>query len=290
MLFLHYFPSYSLTLTFGKAIINVKQIFFNTKEMRRKCAMALRDEVKEQQNKLKGKTFKEKLNYFWDYYKIHTIAFLFAVLVISVFVKDIVTNKDNAFSAVILNSYGQNSQEDFQADFAAYAGIDTDTYNCLIDTSATYSADSMSQYDVAFVQRIAAQVQTGDLDAFVGDAQAFGHYADGYLFQDLREALTEEEYKKYEPYFYYIDTAAIEAKRQMEEEDILAAAQEEDPADPMNPSSMETPVPVGIYLESSPKLAQWNCYTASGETPIFGFLENAAHPDLAHRFLAYLSE
>lgn len=252
--------------------------------------MALRDEVKEQQNKLKGKTFKEKLNYFWDYYKIHTIAFLFAVLVISVFVKDIVTSKDNAFSAVILNSYGHTSQEDFQADFAAYAGIDTDTYSCLIDTSATYSVDSMSQYDVAFAQRIAAQVQTGDLDAFVGDVQAFGHYADGYLFQDLREALTEEEYKKYEPYFYYIDTAAIEAKRQMEEEDILAAAQEEESADPTDPSSMETPVPVGIYLESSPKLAQWNCYTASGETPIFGFLANAAHPDLAHRFLAYLSE
>ena len=67
--------------------------------------MAMRDEVREQQNKLKGKTFKEKLNYFWDYYKVHTIASVFAIIVISVFVKDIVTNKDNAFSAVILNSY-----------------------------------------------------------------------------------------------------------------------------------------------------------------------------------------
>ena len=53
--------------------------------------MAMRDEVREQQNKLKGKTFKEKLNYFWDYYKVHTIALVFAIIVISVFVKDIVT-------------------------------------------------------------------------------------------------------------------------------------------------------------------------------------------------------
>ncbi|NBI89058.1 hypothetical protein D3Z45_00290 [Lachnospiraceae bacterium] len=252
--------------------------------------MAMRDEVREQQNKLKGKTFKEKLDYFWDYYKVHTIVLVFSIVVISVFVKDIVTSKDNAFSAVILNSYAQDAQEAFQADFAAYASIDTDTYNCLIDTSATYSVASMSQYDIAFAQRIAAQVQTGDLDAFVGDGQAFSHYADGYLFQDLREALTEEEYQKYEPYFYYIDTAAIEAKRQMEEEDISSSAQEEVSTDPMDPSSMETPVPVGICLESSSKLAQWNCYAASGEPPIFGFLANAAHPDLAHRFLAYLTE
>ncbi len=73
--------------------------------------MAMRDEVREQQNKLKGKTFKEKLNYFWDYYKVHTIALVFAIIVISVFVKDIVTNKDNAFSAVILNSYAHDTQE-----------------------------------------------------------------------------------------------------------------------------------------------------------------------------------
>ena len=45
--------------------------------------MAMRDEVREQQNKLKGKTFKEKLNYFWDYYKVHTIALVFAIIVIS---------------------------------------------------------------------------------------------------------------------------------------------------------------------------------------------------------------
>ena len=172
--------------------------------------MAMRDEVREQQNKLKGKTFKEKLNYFWDYYKVHTIASVFAIIIISVFVKDIVTNKDNAFSAVILNSYAHDTQEGFQADFAAYAGIDTDTYSCLIDTSATFSVGSMSQYDIAFAQRIAAQAQTGELDAFVADTQAFSHYADGYLFQDLREILNEDEYQKFEPYFYYIDTTAIE--------------------------------------------------------------------------------
>ena len=37
--------------------------------------MAMKDEVKEQQQKLKGKTAREKLEYFWDYYKVHTIEY-----------------------------------------------------------------------------------------------------------------------------------------------------------------------------------------------------------------------
>ena len=41
--------------------------------------MAMKDEVKEQQQKLKGKTTREKLEYFWDYYKVHTILALFVV-------------------------------------------------------------------------------------------------------------------------------------------------------------------------------------------------------------------
>ena len=34
---------------------------------------SVHDEVKEQQQKLKGKPFKEKWAYFWEYYKIQTI-------------------------------------------------------------------------------------------------------------------------------------------------------------------------------------------------------------------------
>ena len=34
---------------------------------------SVHDEVKEQQQKLKGKPFKEKWAYFWEYYKIQTL-------------------------------------------------------------------------------------------------------------------------------------------------------------------------------------------------------------------------
>lgn len=263
--------------------------------------MTMRDEVREQQQKLKGKSFQEKLGYFWDYYKIHTIVALFAVLTIGIFIKDALSSKDNAFSALLLNSYGYEMQESFQEDFAAYAGIDTNHYNCLIDASSTYSLDSMTQIDLAFAQRLTGQVQTNDLDAFISDANVFGHYAKGMMFLDLREELSEEEYEKYEPYFYYVDAAAIKEGGEQEEEPSLneGLSLGEEPSfreepdidiDHTAPSAMEEPVPVGIYLKDCSKLAQWNCYTNTGETPVFGFVCTSQKKDLARLFLTYLTE
>lgn len=37
---------------------------------------SVHDEVKEQQQKLKGKPFKEKWAYFWEYYKIQTLVII----------------------------------------------------------------------------------------------------------------------------------------------------------------------------------------------------------------------
>ncbi len=252
--------------------------------------MAMRDEVKEQQQKLKGKSVREKLEYFWDYYKVHTIVVLFAAFAICIFIKDMMASKDDAFSALVLNSYGYEQQADFQEDFAAYAGINTKTYNCQIDAASTLSLDAMTQLDLAFSQRLAGMVQTNALDAFVSDAEIFGHYAEGMMFQDLRGELSAEEYEKYEPYFYYVDAVFIEEKNRVQEEDPYSDSPQETAADPTDPSTMKDPVPVGIYLPDSAKLAQWNCYMNTEEAPVFGFVFSGKHPDTAHLFLAYLTE
>ncbi len=254
--------------------------------------MAMKDEVKEQQQKLKGKSFREKLGYFWDYYKIHTIVGLFVIFTAGIFIKDMINSKETAFSAVILNSYGYEMQEDFQADFAAYAGIDMNDYQCLIDASSTLSLTSMTQLDFAFSQRLAGLVQTNALDAFVSDPAVFQHYAEEMMFRDVREELSAEEYKKYEPYFYYIDAAATEEKNAMDENtpfdgQINPSASLTDPAEP---SAMAEPVPVGIYLESSAKLSEWKCYANMNITPVFGFVSASADTGFSHLFLQYLTE
>ena len=41
--------------------------------------MSIWEETKEQRQKMKGKSLKEKWNYFWEYYKIHTLVIILGV-------------------------------------------------------------------------------------------------------------------------------------------------------------------------------------------------------------------
>ncbi|NLL76923.1 MAG: hypothetical protein GX235_06720 [Clostridiales bacterium] len=253
--------------------------------------MSIHDEIKDQQKKLKDMTFIEKLSYFWDYYKIHTIVTLLVVIVGGIFIHDAVTAKDHAFSAVLLNSYGNDSQERFQTDFAGYAGIDLNTYDCYIDTASLLSYETMSQMDLAVSQKIIAMTQTSGLDILVSDTAPFSNFADGLMFADLREELSSEEYAKYESCFFYIDAAELDS-----DDDELVYDEKgmpvvvDDSIDHSDPSAMTDPIPVGIYLQDSPKLEQWQCYTTADAPPILGFAASGINKEASHLFLQYLTE
>ncbi len=252
--------------------------------------MAMHDEIREQQMKLKGRSFKEKLGYFWDYYKIHTFVVLLILIVVGSFIWDIATTKEEAFSATLLNAYGGEGQESFQADFAEYAGIDTDAYSCYIDATSTFSHKMTSEVDLAVFQRTIAMAQTGGLDVIAGDLMPFTHIAGTGMFLDLKDVLTEEEYARYEPYFYYIDGALLEDDSEETYEADGSAGFDDENIDHTNPSSMEKPIPVGIFLTDSEKLQKYSCYTISGETPVLGFIFSSAHLDTAKQFLHFLTE
>ncbi len=253
--------------------------------------MAMHDEIREQQKKLQGKTFKEKLGYFWDYYKVHTIVALIVLILGGALIRDIVTSKEEAFSATLLNAYGSERQSIFEDDFAGYAGIDTETYSCYIDTTSTLNYKMTSEVDLAIFQRLVAMAQTGGLDVVTGDLMPFTHIAGTGMFLDLRDVLTDEEYARYEPYFYYIDGVLLED----DDEDVTYDSDGstdfiDTSIDHTDPSSMEKPIPVGIYLPDSAKLEEYGCYTLSGETPIFGFIFSSARLETAKQFLQYLTE
>lgn len=251
--------------------------------------MSMRDEVNDQKKKLKNMTRKEKFSYFWDYYKVHTIVTLLVVIVGGIFIHDAVTAKGYAFSSILLNSYGSGSQEEFQQDFAEYAAIDLDTYECFIDITSTLSYETMSQMDLAISQKITALSQTEGLDILISDSDPFNNFAKGMLFLDLREELSEEEYARYEPYFYYVDAAELDNEELTYDESGMPVVVDNH-KDHSDPSSMTDPIPVGIYLVNSEKLKQWDCYTAAGEPPILGFVYSSPNKSAAHLFLQYLTE
>ena len=213
------------------------------------------EEIREQQKKaFATMTPREKLAYFWDYYKVHTIAAVIVVVFVISFINSYRSNKPFAFYAILLNAdtSGDHAVTAAAWDeaFMEYAGIDPEAYQVNIDTSVSISADGGSQYDVANRQKMAAMMQAGDIHAIVADTETFEGYARLEYFYDLNTVFTKEELAPYADLLYYTDGAAFDEDTGDTLEDMETAQEAvyNSVIDHSDPSTMEKPVTVGIRI------------------------------------------
>lgn len=264
--------------------------------------MSIIEEIKEQQKKsLKNMSPKEKLEYFWDYYKIQTGVVIIVLVLVSVFTYQFVTSKDYAFYAVLVNARFTDKNyglaELWSEEFQEYAQIDSDKYQVSIDTSITMSMDS--QYDIANQEKMLAMMQAGIVSAIVADTEAFETYARNEYFYDLESLLTAEELAKYGPYLYYTDAAAFADPN---DDTFYDEGELTNPADLIinhrDPSTMEQPVAVGFILTEDNMLADagYYDYLSDPEYDYQGYPSDAVlgipatnkEPELVIRFLEFL--
>lgn len=259
----------------------------------------VQDEIRQQHMKAKDMTFKEKLSYFWYYYKVHTIAAVLIIIFGTSFIYNIVTAKDYNFYGIMLNSSTLDG-EAMETSFGEYAGLDMENYDCFIDTLSTLSYQSQNEYDMATFQKMVALVQSKDLDVMVLDAQVFYNFSFNGMMSDLRSVLSKEELAEYEGKIYYIDYAKVRKAEQEAEmatdADILAeqekrnqATLEEIAAEAethRHPENMDEPIPVGIFMEESPIVTKTGCY--GDLLPICGISVTSQRIDTAKKYLDYM--
>lgn len=257
------------------------------------------DEIRQQQMKTKDMSLKGKLSYFWYYYRIHVLVAIIVVIMGGVFIHDIVSSKDYNFYGMMMNSSHLDS-DILETAFGEYAQLDMENYQCYIDTFSELSYQAHSEYDLATLQRTIAQVQTGDLDVMVTDAQLFYNFSFNSMLMDLRNIFTEAELSRYEGNIYYIDYAkvrrAIEAENNGEEaasdypglgeatlEEIAAEAETH-----RDPDSMAEPIPVGVFVGESPLVLKTDCY--SQLVPVYGVVATGHRTDAAKQYLEFMWE
>lgn len=255
------------------------------------------DEIRQQQMKTKEMSAKGKLEYFWDYYKVHTIVAILVIFFAAMFIRDIVTAKDYNFYSILFNAR-QLSGDSLESAFSEYAGLDTENYECYIDASTGLSLTSFTEYDMATVQKLMATIQIGDLDTVVFNSELFNNYAGNEMFLDLRTVLSKEELNTWKDYLYYIDYVEVAAER--EDVDVEESLAEKDAADDekrqqeileetnrhRSPEGMAEPVPVGIFMEASPFAEKSGAY--SDLVPVFGFVSTSKRTETGKQFLEFL--
>lgn len=265
--------------------------------------MSVHEEIREQQKKLKGQGFKAHLEYFWEYYKIHTLVAVCVIIFVYMLLHDVLTSKPYGFYATMLNSGASGAQEYIEKDFVEYSGLDAETYDCYIDTSASYNLKVIDDLTIATSQKIMANIAAADLDVMVADSDLFTHYANQETLSDLRNYFSEAElseiedklvyvdqsyldYLSSDDYQTYISTGEFDASNKYA---VMADSYNKDFTMPnTDKDKMENPVPVGINVKDSSVLATYGIYPNS--TPVAGIVINTNRSDYAVMFLKYLMQ
>ena len=175
------------------------------------------DEFRDEREALKNGTPKQKLEYFWCYYKWHVIGTVAAIAVIASFIYEAVTRKDNALYAAFLNSFtiAEDQGEAYKQAVTQAIGIDPNEYEIMIDTSMYIDLENMTDENTYnTIQKMGVYVAAGEIDTLVTNADIFEYYAYIDYLTDLRTVLTPEQLEAYEPYFYYIDYTVWKQNKQ----------------------------------------------------------------------------
>lgn len=249
-------------------------------------AMPVMDEFREEREALKHGTPKQKFRYFLDYYKWHVVAAVAIVGFAGSMIYNIVTSKEMAFSVSLVNAFDIGTGEEYLASFAEYAGIDTEEFDIMADSSMQIDYSSTDQNTAASIQKVMVLVAAGEIDAFLSDEVVIGQYAYSETFYDLREVLTAEQLEAYEPYFFYMDQAVADAVSEAQMNPDYDTADLPERPDPRKPEAMEQPVPVGICLGEAKALNETYIFL-SGEG-ILAVPATSPHLETVSKYVDFL--
>lgn len=249
--------------------------------------MAVMDEFREEREALKHGTPKEKLLYFWCYYKWYVIGIIAVIAFAGSLIYEITSQKEEMFYAAVLNSLELDGAAAHQQNFADYAEIDTNKYSVSFDSTMHISFTTMDETSMTSTEKLMVYIAAAQLDVIIAGENIFEHYADGDTFYDLRDILSEEQLNKYEPYFYYVDRPLVEQIAEAEKN--LDNTFDPEIPDPTKPELMEDPIPVGIFVDSCEGLAA-GYYNTEQDRAVLGVLQNVPHLENTLKYIDFLFE
>lgn len=145
----------------------------------------------------KGESRKEKLDYFWTYYKWPFLGIIAAMIIVTYFVHAAVTEKEVGFSAILFDCHGTANESRMEDAFAEYAGIDDGQYDVQINTALLLSDSNSGSYTMTSLSKFYTDIGTEELDVCVMLEDNFRTYAKSDCFFDLRTCLSEEQLEMY---------------------------------------------------------------------------------------------
>ncbi len=249
--------------------------------------MPVMDEFREEREAIKQKSLKERLQYFVDYYKWHVIGGVALIAFVVSLIYSVATRKDWVFYGAFVNSYQTPAYDAFREDFAQRAGIDLNKYDVLFDSNMYITDNAYDQGNVDATERLGVYIAAGDVDVMASGPLVINRYAYNGMFRDLRQVLPPELQAPLEPCYYYMD-AAVAAQIEAAQESGALETMPVYPADPSDPSAMEDPIPVGLYIQDCPRIQE--TFVFQEEDVILGVLGNVTDTESVLQLIRMIYE
>lgn len=240
---------------------------------------------------MKSKPFKERLTYFWDYYKWHTLA-VFALLIVAIsYTVSLLQAPDYKVNGLLLNAYSYLDYEQIQENvqlledtFSEQAQLPEKNVQINLDASRVYDPTGENEtYNYDTMQLMLTYIASDALDFAIGDEDTMLALAYMQVFQDLRSVLSEQQFQACSDDLLYIDYAVVEAREEALNQDLDASGIVY--PDPSEPDKMEDPIPVFIRLDQTNMLNE--IYVQPSGELEFGFTGSNQY-GYAEEFLRYL--
>ncbi len=159
----------------------------------------------EKKTDFKALSNKAKVQYIWDYYRLHIIVGVAAVLIIGSVIHHFVTYREPLLNVIMINtSSGEATSSDGFNEFLDAYGYDrkdnpVSVFGSLqfVDTGINLT-ETYSNYEV-----LSTMIAAGEEDLFFGTGDVFLDYAKQGAFIDLRNILSDETLSKYEGSILY---------------------------------------------------------------------------------------
>lgn len=170
----------------------------------------LKDSMREERDKLKNMSVKDRLWYIWEYYKIPIIIAVVAVIFISSIGSAIYNNRfETALSCVIFNSSpaGETDSVDdyFNQGFRQHIDLNEDAkIEVDYSMSPTFDESSMNEFTYAQLAKITAMISSKSLDVMIGNPETIDHFGEMGGFVDLKEILPADVYDKLKEHLYFV--------------------------------------------------------------------------------------
>lgn len=220
---------------------------------------SVRDEIKEQRKKfLKEQGMKERLSYFFYYYKTHTIIAVLAIIAIILTISSYLNRQECILRMVYVNGFPNVDAEVIMDDFSKNITFDADKQDVILDTSFYIASENRTQYDDTNEQKLILMIAAGELDGCVTDKRYFDIFYQNEYLLDLSTVLTDKQLETYKDDLIYMDSFETPGKK----------------------------VPVAIRVTDAPSIVETNSYPNSDA--YFCIFYNSLHVDNTLAFLDYI--